>query len=139
MGVFSCICSIIRLYSIRVFTRSSDPFYDAAPINIWSIVELNVGLICASIPALKTLFGNTFRSGNSQSDRTKSTRGYVNQTNGPFSSHIDAQYNDGLYKLSKLSSTVKPQNSRSSLGDLQNKSERSIGIEDAGSEAKINV
>lgn len=72
LGGFSCIASIARIYSVRIFTASTDPFYDAVPINVWSMVEINVGIWCASIPALKALF--------SKSQRTRSqntlTHGY---------------------------------------------------------------
>lgn len=48
------LCSIIRLYTIKVFASSKDPFYDGVPINIWSMIEVNVAIICASVPG-KTL------------------------------------------------------------------------------------
>ncbi|RDL42410.1 uncharacterized protein BP5553_02389 [Venustampulla echinocandica] len=50
MGVLACVASIVRLYSIRVFTLSQDPFYDGGPVNIWSMVEINVAIVCASVP-----------------------------------------------------------------------------------------
>lgn len=46
----SVINSIIRLYTIKVFTASKDPFYDGVPINIWSMIEINIAIICASVP-----------------------------------------------------------------------------------------
>lgn len=46
----SYLCSMIRLYTIRVFTESKDKFYDSAPINIWSMIEINTAIICASVP-----------------------------------------------------------------------------------------
>jgi hypothetical protein len=55
LGVFSCIASIVRLHSIRIYTESKDPFYDSVPINLWSMIEVNIGIWCASIPALKAL------------------------------------------------------------------------------------
>lgn len=56
LGFLSTISSCIRLYTIRVYTQSDDRIYDAAPINLWSFVEVNLGLITASAPALKVLF-----------------------------------------------------------------------------------
>jgi hypothetical protein len=50
IGAFSCISSMIRLYTIKVFATSEDPFYDGVPINIWSMIEINVAIICASVP-----------------------------------------------------------------------------------------
>ncbi|RFU31307.1 hypothetical protein B7463_g4999, partial [Scytalidium lignicola] len=61
-GVFSCISGIVRLYTIGKFTRSKDPFYDAIPINIWSFVEINAGIVCASVPAMKPLFTSSKHS-----------------------------------------------------------------------------
>jgi hypothetical protein len=61
LGAFSCIASIVRLYSIRIYTESKDPFFDSVPINIWSMVEINVGILCASMPATKALFSKAQR------------------------------------------------------------------------------
>jgi len=55
LGVFSTISSIVRLHAIRIYTESADPFYDAVPINLWSMVEVNIGIWCASIPSLRIL------------------------------------------------------------------------------------
>ncbi|KAF2634626.1 hypothetical protein P280DRAFT_474506 [Massarina eburnea CBS 473.64] len=55
LGAISCIASIVRLHSIRIYTESADPFYDSVSINLWSMVEVNIGIWCASIPALKAL------------------------------------------------------------------------------------
>ncbi|KAH7071742.1 hypothetical protein FB567DRAFT_209900 [Paraphoma chrysanthemicola] len=55
LGVVSTAAAIIRLQSLRVFTLSNDPFYDSLPINTWSMVEVNIGILCASIPTLKPL------------------------------------------------------------------------------------
>jgi hypothetical protein len=63
LGVFSCISSIVRLHSIRIYTESSDPFYDSVPINLWSMVEVNIGIWCASMPALKALIAPRPRDG----------------------------------------------------------------------------
>ncbi|KAI1638260.1 hypothetical protein F4809DRAFT_649397 [Biscogniauxia mediterranea] len=48
--------SCVRLYSIKAYTQSKDPFHDAPLVNIWSMVEINIGIICACAPALKPLF-----------------------------------------------------------------------------------
>ncbi|EAT84416.1 hypothetical protein SNOG_08140 [Parastagonospora nodorum SN15] len=62
LGAFSCIASIVRLYSVRIFTTSTDPFFSSVPINTWSQIEINVGIWCASIPALKALFSKAQRA-----------------------------------------------------------------------------
>ncbi|KAF2008585.1 hypothetical protein BU24DRAFT_468705 [Aaosphaeria arxii CBS 175.79] len=70
LGVFSCIASIVRLHSIRIYTESPDPFYDSVPVNIWSMIEINIGIWCASIPALKALFIR------SQREKSRAATGY---------------------------------------------------------------
>lgn len=72
MGVLACVASMVRLYSIRAFTLSTDPFFDSGPVNIWSMVEINIAIICASVPALKPLFIKPayLRSRSSGSDLT---------------------------------------------------------------------
>ncbi|KAI1466436.1 uncharacterized protein F4812DRAFT_465710 [Daldinia caldariorum] len=49
---FSC----VRLYSIHTYTLATDPFRDSILVNVWSMVEINVAIWCASAPALKPLF-----------------------------------------------------------------------------------
>jgi hypothetical protein len=61
LGVISTLASIIRLQSLRIFTLSNDPFYDSLPINTWSMVEVNIGILCASIPSLKPLISRAQR------------------------------------------------------------------------------
>jgi hypothetical protein len=61
LGVVSTVASVVRLQSLRIFTLSNDPFYDSLPINTWSMVEVNIGILCASIPSLKPLLVRTKR------------------------------------------------------------------------------
>lgn len=65
LGIVSTLASIVRLQSLRIFTLSNDPFYDSLPINTWSMVEVNIGILCASIPTLKPLLSKA------QSQRSK--------------------------------------------------------------------
>jgi hypothetical protein len=61
LGIVSTIASIIRLQSLRIFTLSNDPNYDSLPINTWSMVEVNIGIVCACVPTLKPLVGRAQR------------------------------------------------------------------------------
>ncbi|KAH7088184.1 hypothetical protein FB567DRAFT_425201, partial [Paraphoma chrysanthemicola] len=70
LGVFSCIASIIRLNSVRLWVQSKQPFLDSVPISLFSMVEINIGIWCACIPALKALFSKTLRQ------RSKHASGY---------------------------------------------------------------
>lgn len=55
LGILSLIFSIVRLHAIRIYTESTDPFYDSVAINLWSIIEFNIGIWCASIPSLRII------------------------------------------------------------------------------------
>jgi hypothetical protein len=50
VGFVSTIVAGVRLYSIRVYTLSAEPVREAAPINLWSFIEVNLGMLCASGP-----------------------------------------------------------------------------------------
>ncbi|KAI2480482.1 hypothetical protein Ptr902_07521 [Pyrenophora tritici-repentis] len=62
LGIVSLLASVLRLQSLRVLTLSNDPFYDSLPINTWSMVEVNIGILCASIPTLKPLVSKAQRN-----------------------------------------------------------------------------
>jgi hypothetical protein len=76
LGAFSCFASIVRLHSIRIYTESKDPFFDSVPINLWSMVEVNIGIYCASIPACKALFSSA------QHQRSKTDASYQYHSRG---------------------------------------------------------
>lgn len=49
------IASIIRFRFLYIFTTSDDPIYGFVPVNTWSMVEVNVGILCATLPILRPL------------------------------------------------------------------------------------
>ncbi|XP_014554212.1 hypothetical protein COCVIDRAFT_48775, partial [Bipolaris victoriae FI3] len=55
LGVVSMIASIIRFRFLYIFTTSDDPIYGFVPVNTWSMVEVNVGILCATLPILRPL------------------------------------------------------------------------------------
>ncbi|PGH06356.1 hypothetical protein AJ80_08190 [Polytolypa hystricis UAMH7299] len=56
IGIFSVVASITRLHTIKVWTHSKNPFYDSVPVNLWSMIEVNVSIVCASMPAMRPVF-----------------------------------------------------------------------------------
>ncbi|PKS10362.1 hypothetical protein jhhlp_002113 [Lomentospora prolificans] len=56
VGTFATITSIIRLHTIYTYTLAADPFQQSILVNLWSVLEVNIAIICASAPALKPLF-----------------------------------------------------------------------------------
>ncbi|KAI0517794.1 hypothetical protein F5B22DRAFT_654571 [Xylaria bambusicola] len=55
IGSLATAMSCVRLYSIHIYTLAKDPFKDGVLVNLWSMVEVNIAIVCASIPALKPL------------------------------------------------------------------------------------
>ena len=48
--------AIVRLHTIYTYTLAADPFQQSILVNLWSVIEINVAIACASAPALKPLF-----------------------------------------------------------------------------------
>lgn len=77
LGLFSTICAVARFNYLVIVTHSKDPFYDSLPINTWSVIEVNVGILCASLPTLRPLFSQAQRDRTREAlhlTRKKSTR-----------------------------------------------------------------
>ncbi|RMZ72795.1 integral membrane [Pyrenophora seminiperda CCB06] len=56
IGWFVCIVSILRLIVLReVFNHAEDNSYYSAPAAYWSGIEVNLAIVCASLPSLKQL------------------------------------------------------------------------------------
>ncbi|KAF5562965.1 integral membrane protein PTH11 [Fusarium phyllophilum] len=72
VGTFVTVVSIIRLQFLVDLGSSRNPTYDQTDISIWSTVEINVGIICASMPALRVILVRLFPSlGGSSYDSSK--------------------------------------------------------------------
>ncbi|KAK2629220.1 hypothetical protein QTJ16_000040 [Diplocarpon rosae] len=55
VGLLALSCSFMRLPSIIKLDRSSDRSYDQAPLVAYSHIEAGVGIICACLPACRSL------------------------------------------------------------------------------------
>ncbi|CAK3923890.1 hypothetical protein AC579_1996 [Lecanosticta acicola] len=55
VGLFVTLCSIIRLRYLAAFGNASNVTWLYNPIAIWSNVEINLGVVCACMPALAGL------------------------------------------------------------------------------------
>ncbi|KAK6220847.1 hypothetical protein LQW54_001766 [Pestalotiopsis sp. IQ-011] len=56
VGLFVTICSMIRLRALIGWTASTNSTMDFAKLASWSLVELDVGVICACMPGMAGLF-----------------------------------------------------------------------------------
>ncbi|KAL5379990.1 hypothetical protein DPSP01_008028 [Paraphaeosphaeria sporulosa] len=60
VGTFVTVISIIRLQSLISFATSTNPTWDQADAANWSTIEINVGIICACMPALRLILVRIF-------------------------------------------------------------------------------
>ncbi|KPM35507.1 hypothetical protein AK830_g11072 [Neonectria ditissima] len=60
VGTFVTVVSIIRLQTLVGLGSSHNPTYDQIDVSIWSTVEINIGIICASMPSLRILLVRVF-------------------------------------------------------------------------------
>lgn len=56
LGLFVTICSVVRLKFLVGWSKSTNPTYDYAILALWSLIELNAGVICACLPGMASLF-----------------------------------------------------------------------------------
>ncbi|KAI1303954.1 hypothetical protein F5Y03DRAFT_384880 [Xylaria venustula] len=80
IGSFATAMSCVRLYSIHIYTLAKDPFKDGVLVNLWSMVEVNIAIVCASIPALKPL-----ATPRKLLDERRKRRGYSSHITEPLS------------------------------------------------------
>ncbi|KAJ4390957.1 hypothetical protein N0V93_004556 [Gnomoniopsis smithogilvyi] len=59
-GTFVTVISVIRLQALAGFASSSNPTWDNLRVSQWSTIEVNVGIICASMPTLRLLLLKIF-------------------------------------------------------------------------------
>jgi hypothetical protein len=55
-----CIIGVLRLYYLYQASISTDLTYDNVAPATWSAIELNVGIMCACIPALRPVISVVF-------------------------------------------------------------------------------
>lgn len=81
LGLFVTICSIVRLKFLVGWANSTNPTYDYANLAMWSLVELNAGVICACLPGMASLF----RRLKKEREEKKKTQSYGNSAYGNLS------------------------------------------------------
>ncbi|KAK7722958.1 hypothetical protein SLS57_004814 [Botryosphaeria dothidea] len=60
LGAFASVTSILRLQSIYNVSYSHDITYDNVGAALWSAVEINTAIICASLPTFKAVVNKIF-------------------------------------------------------------------------------
>ncbi|WQF77475.1 Putative extracellular membrane protein, CFEM [Colletotrichum destructivum] len=60
VGFFVTIVSVVRLHSLASYATTSNATQDYVEVGYWSTIEVPVGIICASMPAIRSLFSLVF-------------------------------------------------------------------------------
>ncbi|PLN83887.1 integral membrane protein [Aspergillus taichungensis] len=60
MGSFACVVAIVRIVTMLPFGHSNDLTWYKVTIAKWCMVEINVCIICACLPAMRPLFAKAF-------------------------------------------------------------------------------
>ena len=96
LGGIVTVISIVRLPSLAYLLNSHDPTYDNIPIAIYSSVESNVGIICASGPVLKPMIVRFFPG-------LLSTNGSSAKPHGSYALERTSRYNTTATRKSRAS------------------------------------
>jgi hypothetical protein len=60
VGGLVCLVSILRLHSLYIVSISEDTTWANTEAAIWSSIEVNTGIVCASLPTVKPLISRIF-------------------------------------------------------------------------------
>ncbi|OAA58475.1 Extracellular membrane protein, CFEM domain protein [Niveomyces insectorum RCEF 264] len=60
VGTFVTVVSILRLHSLLSFANTINPTWDEYGVTSWSTIEVNVGIICASLPTVRLVLVHFF-------------------------------------------------------------------------------
>ncbi|CAG7565236.1 unnamed protein product [Fusarium equiseti] len=79
LGIFACVAAVVKVGYVTNYGKLGDWLWDSRNITIWTVVELNVGVIAASLPCLKPLFRRflgSYYGKNSKKTPTTGNTGY---------------------------------------------------------------
>lgn len=83
VGFFVTIVSLIRLQSLAQYASTTNLTQDYVEIGYWSTIEVPVGVICASMPAIRSLVGRIFPKAFGTTQKNKSDyKGFSDHSSG---------------------------------------------------------
>lgn len=77
------VVSILRLQSLLHFANSNNPTWDQWFVAFWSIIEVNVGMICTCLPTLRLILVRLCPNIFGTADSAKYGQEIVNQSMNP--------------------------------------------------------
>ncbi|KAF8471752.1 hypothetical protein BDZ91DRAFT_676987 [Kalaharituber pfeilii] len=87
LGFLTCLAGACRIWGIVKFRHSYDISWEGALLYIFSLIEAALGIICASIPALKPIVAHHFpsslgRTSNMSKELNSGTLGGIKRSSG---------------------------------------------------------
>lgn len=94
LGCFVCACAVVRISYLSAYGASGDWLWDTVHLAVWSVIELNVGIIAGSLPSLRPLvkrfLGSIYGTGSRNqnyyagglSSKSKGSRGWRRYASG---------------------------------------------------------
>ncbi|RFU78918.1 pth11-typeg- -coupled receptor [Trichoderma arundinaceum] len=76
VGTFVTVVSIVRLQFLVNLGSSANPTYDQIDVSIWSTVEINIGIICTCLPAIRLFLIRLFPRLGGSSHKTSGYQNY---------------------------------------------------------------
>ncbi|KAK5654027.1 hypothetical protein OQA88_7704 [Cercophora sp. LCS_1] len=123
LGFFTCIISIVRLFSLHKAINTTDPTWDNVPSAYWSIVELNCGILCASLPTLRPLLRHWNVGGLSRKSRSDGYQREGSDLKGPFKGEgVTPGAGAAVYPLTYISTSGSQEGLQENAADVPSSS-----------------
>ncbi|KAJ9617141.1 hypothetical protein H2200_000862 [Cladophialophora chaetospira] len=121
LGIFVCITSILRFTTLNIATAHTDVMWQSIPSSMWTVIEYNLGIIAASIPALRRPLAEMFprllgRIGGTSADRLPGNQ-------GSYPTRAPSTISTASTKTSRFSSSYRGQEDHS-FSQVDEKDER---------------
>ncbi|KAL5120690.1 hypothetical protein ACEQ8H_001439 [Pleosporales sp. CAS-2024a] len=125
VGIFVIVVSIIRLYSLIHFANTENITWNYVDAGLWSLIEIDVSIVCGCMPAFRFLIGKLWPKIRSTIDvSSRSTRTKLSRTPDP--DDILATKNDKTTWVSISSMVRDDDDTYIPLDDIDNNSDKAM-------------
>ncbi|RDL30696.1 uncharacterized protein BP5553_10041 [Venustampulla echinocandica] len=97
LGIFAATASVVKTYYVTSYGKFGDFLWDSTYLTIWMTTECNVGILAASIPAMKPLFkvvlGSTYGTGYLGGPNSRYNKGYAQHASTGRNTEGDGGFN----------------------------------------------
>ncbi|KAF2492281.1 hypothetical protein BU16DRAFT_467793 [Lophium mytilinum] len=100
LGLLTTICGAMRIYYVHfVYFETYDISWECLPGWLWSCIEVDLAVICASAPALKVFF-RRYLNMSSRSGRSGHSMGYIQNLDRPSENSRSRNWSNQLHSAS---------------------------------------